>query len=240
MTSTAALARMIDQCDRIVFFGGAGVSTESGIPDFHSADGLYSQTLGRDISAEEIVSHSFFTSHPDQFFDYYRRHLVYPAAQPNQAHRALASLERAGKVSAVVTQNIDGLHQRAGSHVVWELHGSIWRNHCVRCSRSYDLDAILSTSSVPYCECGGVVKPDVVLYEESLDEGVIDGALNALSQADLLIIGGTSLVVYPAAGLIRYFHGDHMVLINKEPTPADRHADLVIHAPIGATLSPWA
>ena len=236
----AQLASLIGQAKHIVFFGGAGVSTESGIPDFRSADGLYNQHLDRQLQPEEIVSHSFFQAHPADFFDYYRHHLVYPDARPNPAHLALAALEKAGKVSAVITQNIDGLHQAAGSQVVWELHGSVWRNHCLRCGQAFPLAAVLETDGVPYCPCGGIIKPDVVLYEESLDGNVIDGAVKALGRADLLIIGGTSLVVYPAAGLIDAFRGRHLVLINQSATAADSQAELVIRAPIGETLKPWA
>lgn len=230
------LAQIINTSDRIVFFGGAGVSTESCIPDFRSGGGLYSQDSGLNYSPEEVLSHSFYLTHTAQFYDYYRRNLLYPQARPNRAHLALAELEDRGRLSAVITQNIDGLHQAAGSHTVHELHGSVKRNTCLSCGRHYGWQIVLDADTIPICECGGIVKPDVVLYEESLDERVIEASIEALRQADTLIIGGTSLVVYPAAGLIHYFHGDHLVLINKEATPADRRAELVIHAPIGSTL----
>ena len=230
------LSRIISGSRRIVFFGGAGVSTESGIPDFRSGDGLYNRSSGTRYAPEQVLSHSFFVRHTAEFYDYYRDHLLYPAALPNPAHLALARLEQEGQLTAVVTQNIDGLHQAAGSRTVLELHGSVHRNRCVRCGRGYGLDAILGSTGVPTCECGGVIKPDVVLYEEALDPAVMDAAVQHLSRADTLIVGGTSLVVYPAAGLVHAFGGDHLVLINKEATGYDHLATLVIHEPIGETL----
>lgn len=230
------LRQIIQNSRRIVFFGGAGVSTESGIPDFRSGDGLYSRSTGTRFAPEEVLSHSFFVQRTAEFYDYYRSHLLYPDARPNPAHLALARLEHEGRLTAVVTQNIDGLHQAAGSRTVLELHGSVHRNSCQRCGRSYGLDAILGSSGVPTCDCGGVIKPDVVLYEEALDPAVMDAAVEHLSRADTLIVGGTSLVVYPAAGLVRAFAGDQLVLINKEATAYDRVASLVIHEAIGRTL----
>ena len=232
-TDILELKRIIDENSNIVFFGGAGVSTESGIPDFRSATGLYNQDLGREVSPEEMVSHSFYVNHPKQFFEFYRDKLIYEDAEPNDCHKALAELERQGKVKAIVTQNIDGLHQKAGSKVVWELHGSTLRNYCESCGTFYDLSKVTGTDGVPTCDkCGGRVKPDVVLYEEGLDSAVIDGAVRAISEADTLIVGGTTLIVYPAAGLIHYFHGKHIVLINMSATSADSSADLVIREPI--------
>lgn len=232
-TDILELKRIIDESSNIVFFGGAGVSTESGIPDFRSATGLYNQDLGREVSPEEMVSHTFYVNHPKQFFEFYRDKLIYEDAEPNYCHKALAELERQGKVKAVVTQNIDGLHQKAGSKVVWELHGSTLRNYCESCGTFYDLSKVTGTDGVPTCDkCGGRVKPDVVLYEEGLDSAVIDGAVRAISEADTLIVGGTTLIVYPAAGLIHYFHGKHIVLINMSSTSADSSADLVIREPI--------
>ena len=233
-TDILELKRIIDENSNIVFFGGAGVSTESGIPDFRSATGLYNQDLGREVSPEEMVSHSFYVNHPKQFFEFYRDKLIYEDAEPNDCHKALAELERQGKVKAIVTQNIDGLHQKAGSKVVWELHGSTLRNYCESCGTFYDLSKVTGTDGVPTCDkCGGRVKPDVVLYEEGLDSAVIDGAVRAISEADTLIVGGTTLIVYPAAGLIHYFRGKHIVLINMSATSADGSADLVIRKPIG-------
>ena len=233
-TDILELKRIIDESSNIVFFGGAGVSTESGIPDFRSATGLYNQDLGREVSPEEMVSHTFYVNHPKQFFEFYRDKLIYEDAEPNDCHKALAELERQGKVKAVVTQNIDGLHQKAGSKVVWELHGSTLRNYCESCGTFYDLGKVTGTDGVPTCDkCGGRVKPDVVLYEEGLDSAVIDGAVRAISEADTLIVGGTTLIVYPAAGLIHYFHGKNIVLINMSATSADSSADLVIREPIG-------
>ena len=230
------LKEIIDGSDNIVFFGGAGVSTESGIPDFRSVDGLYHQQWSD--PPETILSHTYYERYPEKFFAFYRAKLLCPDAKPNAAHRKLAEWERAGKLKAVITQNIDGLHQAAGSKTVYELHGSTLRNYCTRCGAFYDVDYIANSTGVPRCEkCGGIVKPDVVLYEEGLDEEVLSGAVNAIRHADTLIIGGTSLVVYPAAGLIRYFRGDHLVVINMQPTGADAEADLCIAKPIGQVLS---
>ena len=229
------LQKMIDGSHRIVFFGGAGVSTESGIPDFRSQDGLYQQEWS--YPPETIISRSFFDANPKEFYRLYRKKLIIKDVKPNVTHYKLAELESAGKLSAVVTQNIDGLHQMAGSKTVYELHGSTLRNFCMKCGKSYGIDFIAesegSPDTLPRCECGGLVKPDVVLYEEGLDDKVINGAVDAIASADMLIIGGTSLVVYPAAGLIRYFRGDHLVLINKSETQADANADLVIHDSLG-------
>ena len=228
------LQRWIDQSRNMVFFGGAGVSTESGVPDFRSVDGLYSQSY--DYPPEEILSRTFFDRRPEEFFRFYRDKMLCLEAKPNPAHKKLAQLEEAGKLRSVVTQNIDGLHQLAGSRRVWELHGSVHRNHCMRCGKSYPVEFIRDSRGIPTCSCGGVVKPDVVLYEESLDSRMLQGALTDIQSADLLIIGGTSLVVYPAASLIQYFQGEHLVLINKSPTPYDRRADLAIAGPIGEIL----
>ena len=236
MDSIAKLRAILSGSRRAVFFGGAGMSTESGIPDFRSAGGIYSETLHREFAPEQMASHSFLLAHPEEFFDFYRRRFVYLTAKPNPGHDALAQLERHGHLAAIVTQNIDGLHQAAGSKTVYELHGSIRRAHCMDCGAHYALDYILQHRPVPYCKCGGVVRPDVVLYEESLDSDTIKGAVAAIRAADTLIIGGTSLIVYPAAGLIDYFRGRHLVLINKSETRADSRAELVIRAPIGATL----
>ena len=235
------LKKIIDESDNIVFFGGAGVSTESNIPDFRSEKGLYKAKTEYGMSPEEMISHSFFMNHTETFFDYYKKNLIYPDAKPNKAHRALAKLEAQGKLKAVVTQNIDGLHQMAGNKKVYELHGSVLRNYCMKCHQFYDLDYIMDEyhckGNVPICPvCGGIIKPDVVLYEEMLDEDCINKAVSAISKADTLIIGGTSLVVYPAAGFVRYFRGNHLVLINKQETPYDSHADLVIHDSIGKVL----
>ncbi|MCR4821243.1 MAG: NAD-dependent protein deacylase [Treponema sp.] len=229
------LQEMIDKSERIVFFGGAGVSTESGIPDFRSQDGLYQQEWK--YPPETIISRSFFDANPKEFYRFYRKKLIIKDVKPNITHLKLAELEKAGKLTAVVTQNIDGLHQMAGSKCVYELHGSTLRNYCMKCGKSYDIDFIAASENredkVPVCECGGLVKPDVVLYEEGLDDATINGAVRAISEADMLIIGGTSLVVYPAAGLIRYFRGKNLVLINKSETQADANADLVIHDSLG-------
>ena len=220
--------KIIDESKNIVFFGGAGVSTESGIPDFRSASGIYNMDLGRTVSPEEMISHTFYKRHPEDFFEFYRDKLIYENAEPNNCHKALAELERQGKVKAVVTQNIDGLHQAAGSKVVWELHGSTLRNYCENCHAYYGVEKVLESKGVPTCDrCGGRVKPDVVLYEEGLDNDVIDGAIRAISSADTLIVGGTTLIVYPAAGLIHYFQGDQLVICNLQPTPQDASADLV-------------
>lgn len=228
------LKDLTDGSDNIVFFGGAGVSTESGIPDFRSTDGLYHQEWK--YPPEVILSHTFYESNPEEFFRFYRAKLLAPNAKPNAAHYKLAQWEREGKLRAVVTQNIDGLHQAAGSRNVLELHGSVHRNYCQHCGTFYDLDYILHTQGVPRCSCGGIIKPDVVLYEESLSSRVLQGALSDIQQADMLIIGGTSLVVYPAAGLVNYYQGHRLVLINKSPTPQDKNADLVLSGPIGEIL----
>ena len=228
------LQKVIDDSSRTIFFGGAGVSTESGIPDFRSADGLYHQEYK--YSPEQIISHSFFLRYPEAFYEFYKDKMMYLSAKPNPAHIKLAELEKAGKLSAVVTQNIDGLHQLAGSKKVYELHGSIHRNYCMKCGKFYDADYIKNSDGVPLCECGGVVKPDVVLYEEGLDQNVIQRAVMAISTADTLIIGGTSLVVYPAAGFVDYFHGKHLVVINKSETGRNVNAELVINAPIGEIM----
>ncbi|MDR1768407.1 MAG: NAD-dependent protein deacylase [Propionibacteriaceae bacterium] len=235
------LREIVDGSRRIVFFGGAGVSTESGIPDFRSADGVYNQQLGATLSPEQMTSHSFLVEHPEDFFEFYKRHLVHPQARPNKAHLALAALERAGKLSAVVTQNIDGLHQMAGSQRVLELHGSVHRNHCVQCHKSFGLDYVLGAVGVPECdECGGVVRPDVVLFEEMLDGRVMEEAVEEIAAADTLIVGGTSLVVYPAAGLAQAFRGENLVVINMGETGMDRRATLTIRQPIGEALAPFA
>lgn len=229
------LQETIDHSKNIVFFGGAGVSTESGIPDFRSTDGLYNQKY--DYPPEEILSHTFFASHTEAFYDFYRDKMLCLTAEPNAAHKKLAELEQKGKLSAVVTQNIDGLHQKAGSKNVFELHGSIHRNYCTQCHKFFDADFIANSVGVPICDCGGIIKPDVVLYEEGLDDATVTGAVDAISSADCLIVAGTSLNVYPAAGFIRYFRGKYFVLINRDVTPADEYADLVIHDSVGKVLS---
>ena len=242
MADIEKLQELIDSSNKIVFFGGAGVSTESGIPDFRSVDGLYHQKFK--YPPETMLSHSFYVSHKDEFYEFYREKLLLkvvgtpkePKAEPNAAHKFLAELEKAGKLSAVVTQNIDGLHQAAGSKNVYELHGSVLRNYCQKCGKLYSAEDIFNSNGVPKCSCGGDIKPDVVLYEEGLDQRTIEGAVNAISQADVLIIGGTSLVVYPAAGLIDYFRGDSLVLINKGATTRDNQADLCITDSIGEVL----
>lgn len=235
--SAQALSDILRKSHHIVFFGGAGVSTASGIPDFRSANGLWNQKYRRNLSPEEMVSRSFFEKDPEDFFAFYKEKLVYPEARPNGCHRALAKLEEMGKLLAVVTQNIDGLHQMAGSKKVYELHGSVLRNYCTRCHASYDVDYVLAAEGVPHCRaCGAIVKPDVVLYEEMLDESVIDKSVKAIARADTLIVGGTSLVVYPAAGFIRYFRGDNLVVINLAPTQADSNADLVIREDIAQVM----
>ena len=236
MDSIEKLRTILSASRRAVFFGGAGMSTESGIPDFRSAGGIYSETLHQEFSPEQMASHSFLMAHPAEFFDFYRRRFVYLDAAPNAGHYALAELERRGHLAATVTQNIDGLHQAAGSRTVYELHGSIRRAHCMDCGTHYALDYIMEHTPIPYCSCGGVVRPDVVLYEESLDPATIEGAVAAIRAADTLIIGGTSLIVYPAAGLIDYFQGEHLVLINKSETRADGRAELIIRTPIGEAL----
>ena len=234
-----ALEEILQNCHAMVFFGGAGVSTESGIPDFRSVDGLYHQKFR--YPPEEMLSHTFFERHTAEFYDFYRQKLIVHGAKPNAAHLRLAELEREGRCAAVVTQNIDGLHQAAGSKNVLELHGSTLRNYCTRCGKFYPVSFIEEAGKtgdgIPRCtDCGGVVKPDVVLYEEGLDEATLEGAVNAIRAADVLIVGGTSLAVYPAAGLLRYFKGDTLVVINKQPTPADGMANLLLHMPIGQAL----
>ena len=234
MNKIAQLQSIIDESNRIVFDGGARVSTESNIPDFRSTDGLYNQTYK--YPPETIVSATFFWNRTEEFYDFYKDRMLYLDAKPNKAHQKLAELEQAGKLSAVITQNIDGLHQAAGSKKVYELHGSVLRNYCVKCHKFYPVEAVKNAPGVPYCECGGLIKPDVVLYEEGLDNDVISGAVHAIAQADTLIIGGTSLVVYPAAGLIDYFHGKHLVVINRDATSRDKQAELCISDSIGEVL----
>ena len=230
------LRTWINESDNIVFFGGAGVSTESGIPDFRSVDGLYHQQY--DYPPETILSHTFFRRNTEEFYRFYRAKMLVLDAKPNAAHKKLAEWEQQGKLKAVVTQNIDGLHQAAGSKVVYELHGSVHRNYCQKCGVFYDARYMLESTGIPRCEkCGGLIKPDVVLYEEGLDQATINGAVHAISQADVLIIGGTSLTVYPAAGLIDYYNGNKLVLINKSVTPMDSRADLLVQGPIGEIFS---
>ena len=236
MSNIEKFLEMVQESDNIVFFGGAGVSTESGIPDFRSVDGLYNQKY--DYPPETILSHTFYMRHTEEFYRFYRDKMLCLDAKPNVTHQKLAELEAAGKVKAVITQNIDGLHQMAGSRHVLELHGSVHRNYCQKCGKGFDAEYILkSGTEIPLCDaCGGKIKPDVVLYEEGLDEDVINGAVNAIASCDTLIVGGTSLVVYPAAGLIRYFRGSNMILINKSETGYDSQADLVIYDSIGKVL----
>lgn len=231
---TARLQEIIDDSENIVFFGGAGVSTESGIPDFRSADGIYHQQYR--YSPEQIVSHSFFMRNTEAFYEFYKEKMMFLEAKPNAAHLKLAQLEAEGKLKVVITQNIDGLHQAAGSKNVWELHGSIHRNYCRKCGKFYDASYVKNADGVPRCECGGLIKPDVVLYEEGLDSGVIEHSIRAICEADTLIIGGTSLVVYPAAGFIDYFRGKHLVVINKSSTAKEVRAELTIAAPIGEVM----
>lgn len=233
----AQLGQMIAESKRIVFFGGAGTSTESGIPDFRSSDGVFQATKEFGYPPEVLISHDFFLRHTDVFYQYYRKFLLYPQAKPNAAHLALARLERQGKLTAVVTQNIDNLHQAAGSKNVLELHGSVHRNYCMKCHRFYSLEDLLSMDNVPRCACGGLIKPDVVLYGEGLDDSVLSSAIAHISRADLMIIGGTSLVVYPAAGLADYFCGKNLAVVNLSPTNQDSRAQLTICAPIGEVLS---
>ena len=228
------LQQIISDSDRIVFFGGAGVSTESGIPDFRSQDGLYNQKY--DVPPETILSHTYFERHTEEFYRFYRDKMLALGAKPNAAHYKLAELEEKGKLDCVITQNIDGLHQLAGSKRVYELHGSVHRNYCRKCGKSYTAQDILDMQGIPKCSCGGVIKPDVVLYEESLDSDVIDKTIAAISGCDTLIIAGTSLTVYPAAGFVRYFRGNDLVLINRDPTPMDSSCDLVIHDSVGKVL----
>ena len=230
----AKLQEIIDDSENIVFFGGAGVSTESGIPDFRSADGIYHQQYR--YSPEQIVSHSFFVRNTEAFYEFYKDKMMFLEAKPNAAHLKLAQLEAEGKLKAVITQNIDGLHQAAGSKTVWELHGSIHRNYCRKCGKFYDASYVKHADGVPRCECGGLIKPDVVLYEEGLDPGVIDHSIRSIREADTLIIGGTSLVVYPAAGFIDYFRGKHLVVINKSAMAKEVRAELTIAAPIGEVM----
>lgn len=235
MSTIEELQSVIDNSRRIVFFGGAGVSTESGIPDFRSVDGLYNQKY--DYPPEEILSHTFFMRNTEEFYRFYRDKMLCLDKKPNKAHLKLAELERAGKLSAVITQNIDGLHQAAGSKIVYELHGSVLRNYCMKCHKFYSAEFIKQSKGVPHCECGGVIKPDVVLYEEGLDDKTVSGALNAIQTADTMIIAGTSLTVYPAAGFVRYFSGNKLVLINRDKTSLDNSADMVFHDKVGELLS---
>lgn len=234
MSERETLKKWLEESDNIVFFGGAGVSTESKIPDFRSTDGLYNQQYA--YPPETILSHSFYMKNTEEFYRFYRNKMLFPEAEPNRAHKALAKLEEMGKLKAVVTQNIDGLHQKAGSREVLELHGSVLRNYCMRCGKFYGLDAVLNSEGIPKCQCQGTIKPDVVLYEEGLDQQTIQKAVAYIAGADVLIIGGTSLTVYPAAGLIDYYRGKKLVLINKSVTPMDSRADLVISGPIGEVL----
>lgn len=235
MTGTEKLKELIDGSNNIVFFGGAGVSTESGIPDFRSTDGLYHQQY--DYPPETILSHSFFMRNPEEFYRFYKNKMLCLDAKPNMAHKKLAELEKAGKLKAVITQNIDGLHQAAGSKEVLELHGSVHRNYCMKCGKFYDAEYMLHAEGVPTCSCGGMIKPDVVLYEEGLDMTVMSKSIQAIRDADVLIIGGTSLIVYPAAGLIDYYRGNKLVVINMSVTSQDKNADLVIQEPIGKVFS---
>lgn len=230
------LKKIIEESDNIVFFGGAGVSTESNIPDFRSEQGLYNAKKNYGYSPETLLSHTFFERHTQEFYNYYKDNLLYLDAEPNKAHKALAKLEKIGKLKAVVTQNIDGLHQKAGSKTVYELHGSVLRNYCMSCGKFYDADYIKNSEGIPKCSCGGTIKPDVVLYEEGLDDYVWGNSYKAVSRADVLIVGGTSLVVYPAAGLVGLYKGKKLVLINKSETQYDTHANLVIHESIGQVL----
>lgn len=235
MKEIERLQELIDESSRIVFFGGAGVSTESNIPDFRSADGLYNMKYK--YPPETIISHTFFVRNPEEFYRFYKDRMICLEAEPNPAHRKLAELENTGKLNAVITQNIDGLHQKAGSRTVYELHGSIHRNYCMKCGKFYDAEYIKESVGIPRCSCGGMIKPDVVLYEEGLDSKTIQNSVEAISRADMLIIGGTSLVVYPAAGFIDYFRGKYLVLINKAETGRSVHADLVIREPIGKVMA---
>lgn len=236
MTNYEILLKIIDESTSIVFFGGAGVSTESGIPDFRSVDGLYNQKY--DYSPEEILSHHFFMSNTEEFYRFYKEKMLCTGAEPNNAHLKCAELEKAGKLSAVVTQNIDGLHQKAGSKRVFELHGSVHRNYCTKCKKFFDVEYMKNSKGVPLCDkCGGVIKPDVVLYEEGLDDNTVNGALTAISNADTMIVAGTSLTVYPAAGMLRYFKGKNLVLINRDKTQIDSSADYVFRDKVGELLS---
>lgn len=228
---------MLKKSDNIVFFGGAGVSTESGIPDFRSEQGIYKTKQDFGVSPETILSHTFFMQQTQKFYEFYRTTMIYENAKPNKAHEALAKLEAMGKLKAVVTQNIDGLHQVAGSRTVYELHGTVHKNKCMRCGRAYGLDAVMAADGIPRCACGGIIKPEVVLYEEGLDGGTIEKSVAAIRRADMLIVGGTSLNVYSAASFVQYYRGDRLVLINKSETPYDGYADLLIHDSIGKVLS---
>lgn len=235
MTGLETLQQWVKESNRIVFFGGAGVSTESGIPDFRSVDGLYHQKF--EYPPETIISHSFYVKNPEYFFRFYREKMLPLGFEPNITHKKLAQWEQAGKLQAVVTQNIDGLHQKAGSRKVYELHGSVLRNYCTRCGKFFSAEFVKNGVGVPHCDCGGIVKPDVVLYEEGLDQEVIAKSVHAIRNADMLIVGGTSLTVYPAAGLIQYYRGDRLVLINRDVTPYDDQADLVLHESLGEVFS---
>ena len=236
MNATAEqLREAVERAKTVVFFGGAGVSTESGIPDFRSVDGLYNQKY--DYPPETILSHSFFMKKTEEFYRFYRDKMLCLTAKPNKAHLKLAELEQSGKLNAVITQNIDGLHQLAGSKKVLELHGSVLRNYCMKCGKFHDVQAIVQSTGIPRCECGGILKPDVVLYEEALDGDVMDEAVRCIREADMMIIGGTSLAVYPAAGLVQYFRGDTLALVNRDPTQLDSRADLVLHEKIGEVFS---
>ena len=233
----ATLQELLNKAKKIAFLGGAGLSTESGIPDFRSSDGVFQAIKAYGVPPETLLSIDFFEDYPEIFYDYYKKFLIYPDAKPNKAHYALAKLEADGKLNAVVTQNIDNLHQAAGSRHVCELHGSVYRNHCTRCRRFYSLDEIMNMDGVPTCDCGGIIKPDVVLYGEGLDNSVVNDAIRSIREADTMIVGGTSLAVYPAAGLIDYFRGDSLIVINLSPTPRDREATLCVHEKIGEALS---
>ncbi len=236
-TLYSEVKEVIENSDNIVFFGGAGVSTASNIPDFRSSTGLYNSETGQHYTPEYMLSHSFFRDHPNEFAQYYKKNLIYPDAKPNKAHIALAKLEERGKLKAVITQNIDGLHQKAGSKNVLEIHGNLTDYYCVKCKKAYDLDYVLKKEGIDYCEnCGGIVRPDVVLYEEQLNYDVFDKAIEAISNADVFIVGGTSLVVYPAAGLLRYYNGNKLILMNMEPTTQDRLANYVLHGDISKIL----
>lgn len=234
MDNVEQLKKWIEESDNIVFFGGAGVSTESGIPDFRSVDGLYNQQY--DYPPETILSHTFFIRKTEEFYRFYRAKMLAPGVKPNKAHLSLAELEKRGKLKAVITQNIDGLHQAAGSDKVYELHGSVLRNYCMQCHKFFDVDKIYNSEGIPTCDCGGVIKPDVVLYEEGLDSNTLNQSVRAISEADVLIVGGTSLAVYPAAGLLDYYRGNKLVLINRDATSRDSIADLIIHEKIGEIL----
>ena len=237
MNDISKLRELIASSGKIAFLGGAGLSTESGIPDFRSSDGVFKATKEYGCPPEVLLSHSFFMQNTEVFYDYYKKYLLYPDARPNKAHETLARLEADGKLAAIVTQNIDGLHQKAGSKKVYELHGSVYRNTCMRCKKRYGIEKILHSDGVPHCDCGGIIKPDVVLYEEGLDESVLLGAIRAIADADMLIIGGTSLTVYPAAGLADYFDGDRLVVVNLTETHKDARACLTVREKIGEALS---